>query len=66
VQNTDAQWREIDLAAAQAKGYHKGYNQGSSAGLLAAHRACEQAVATPRTCDAVLVKAVVAYADEVQ
>lgn len=66
-QTTDEQWREIDLAAAQAKGYQAGYNKGSSAGLIAAHKACESKLQThANTCDSILSTAVVAYVDEVQ
>jgi flagellar biosynthesis/type III secretory pathway protein FliH len=66
-QTTDEQWREIDLAAAQAKGYQAGYNKGSSAGLIAAHKACTSKLQTDaNTCDSILSSAVVAYADEVQ
>lgn len=67
LQNSDAQWRETDLAAAQTKGYHAGYNQGSSAGLVAAHSACiSKLLVNPTSCDWLLANAVVAYADEVK
>jgi flagellar biosynthesis/type III secretory pathway protein FliH len=77
-QTTDEQWREIDLAAAQAKGYQAGYNKGSSAALKAMHLKCiDQTYLEPLSmktmtqvqvavCDKALAEVVVAYADGVQ
>jgi flagellar biosynthesis/type III secretory pathway protein FliH len=67
VQNADDDAMKVELARAKQQGYHAGYNKGSSAGLVAAHKACVNKMhISLNNCDWILSSAMVAYADEVQ